>query len=190
MSEPAPTEENKPVVLPGIKNASKPGVGEAFDLKDREATAKIISKWLDELFHIPGTNFKIGLDPILDLIPGVGDFLTSSVSLVVILEAIRTRVSPSVIFRMVGNMVTNALIGAVPGVGPLFSAFFKSNKRNLGLLTKWAEGHQHEIRTKSRWYVLFWVGLIFAVLATILLVWGFYFWAALQMWEKVTSLFG
>jgi hypothetical protein len=166
------------------------GVGEALDLKEKEATARIISKWLDELFSIPGTNFKIGLDPIINLLPGVGEFLSSSVSLVVILESIRSRVSPSVIFRMMGNMVINAMVGLVPGIGPFLSAFYKSNKRNLTLLTEWQAGEQHRIRTTSRWWVLSWVMLFFAILAAMLLVWAFYFWVIWQMGSKLLSFLG
>jgi hypothetical protein len=189
-SDPSASESQVVVVPPmDPKKAAKPGVGEALELKDKEITARIISKWLDELFRIPGTDFKIGLDPIIDFVPGIGDFLSSSVSLVVIIEAVRTRVSPSVVLRMVGNMCTNALIGAVPGIGPVFSAFFKSNKRNLGLLTKWHEGNQHEIQTKSRWFVLAWVGLIFLALSAVLLIWGFYIWGLWQVGQKVAGVF-
>jgi hypothetical protein len=187
MSEPQPT------ALPDAKSKArptKPGVGEALDLQDKEATARIISKWLDELFHIPGTNFKIGLDPIINLLPGVGEFLSSSVSLVVILESIRSRVSPSVILRMMGNMVINAGIGLVPVAGPFLSAFYKSNKRNLGLLTQWQAGQQYEIRQASRWWVFTWVMLIFMLLATVLLIWAFYFWVIWQMGSKLLSWLG
>jgi hypothetical protein len=191
MSEPTLSDAKERIVLDAATaaKAAEQGVGEAFELKDREVTARIISKWLDELVRIPGTNFKIGLDPIIDFIPGLGDLLSSSVSLVVILEAVRTRVSPSVVMRMLGNMVLNALLGAVPGVGPFFSAFFKSNKRNLALLTKWHEGNEHEIRTKSRWYVLVWVLLIFTALATVLTIWFFYVWGLWKLGEGVGSLF-
>jgi hypothetical protein len=182
-AEPTSTEIVVPTMDP--KKAAKPGVGEALDLQDKEVTARIISKWLDELIRIPGTDFKIGLDPIIDFVPGIGDFLSSSVSLVVIIEAIRTGVSPSVVLRMVGNMAANALIGAVPGIGPFFSAFFKSNKRNLGLLSKWHEGNQHEIQTKSRWMLFIWVLILFLALSTVLLIWAFYIWSILQIGQKI-----
>ena len=57
---------------------------------ERNATAQIIAHWLDDFIKIPGTTFRIGLDPIMSLVPGVGDFLASSVSLVTIIESVRT----------------------------------------------------------------------------------------------------
>jgi hypothetical protein len=193
MSQPVspPDPDSTQLSVPVQPDAAQmPGVGETLELKDKDVTARIIARWLDELFCIPGTNFKIGLDPIIDFVPGIGDFLSSSVSLVVIIEAVRTHVSPSVVMRMMGNMVMNAIGGALPGVGPVFSAFFKSNKRNLELLNQWHAGHQHEIQTKSRSYMIFAVLLIFLALGTVLLIWAFYLWGLWALGGKVSGLLG
>lgn len=149
---------------------------------EREATAKIVARWLDELIRIPGTNFRIGLDPIVAFVPGIGDFLASSVSLVTIIESVRTGVAPSVVGRMGLNMFANALLGIIPVVGPAFSAFFKSNTRNLQLLRRWQEGDAHEVRKGSRWLMGIMVGLAFVLFASVMIGWSFLFWS---LWKSV-----
>jgi len=156
-----------------LRNAD-PHAGEPTE---REVTARIISKWLDELIRIPGTNFRIGLDPIMAFVPGIGDFLASSLGLVTVIESVRTGVAPSVVGRMGLNMLINALIGIVPFIGPAFSAFFKSNTRNLQLLRRWQEGEAHEVRRGSRLMMGIVVGLAFLIFGTVLIGWSFILWS-------------
>ncbi len=163
-----------------LRNAD-PSAGEPTE---REITARIISKWLDELIRIPGTNFRIGLDPIMSFVPGIGDFLASSLGLVTIIESVRTGVAPSVVGRMGLNMLVNALIGIVPVIGPAFSAFFKSNTRNLMLLRRWQEGDAHEVRKGSRLMMGIVVSFAFLVFGTALIGWGFIFWS---FWKTLSG---
>jgi hypothetical protein len=176
MSEPIEADEVIPPQGPHSR-FSPPGANPG----ERQATAKIIARWLDDLLRVPGTNFKIGLDPLLAFIPGIGDFLSSSVSAVVILEAVRKGVSLSVILRMGLNVLVNALFDAIPGAGPFLSAFFKSNSRNLQLLQRWQEGGQREVRRSSRQVLLAVVGIISLCVLISLLGWMFYFWLLLKL---------
>ena len=177
-----------PPSLPAIEEPM-PGVGEVMKTaqSDRDATARIIAKWLDELIPIPGTNFRIGLEPIMALFPGVGEFLASSVSLVTIVEAVRTGVSPSVVGRMGVNMIVNALIGLIPGAGAPLSAFFKSNSRNLMLLRRWQEGEKQELKKGSRWILGGIVFAVFSVFALLMIVWAFYFWTLFKLFTGLTG---
>ena len=143
---------------------------------EKHATARIIAHWLDEFIKIPGTTFRIGLDPIISLVPGVGDFLASSVSLVTIIESVRTGVPVTVITRMGFNMILNAIIGAVPFIGPAFSAFFKSNSRNLAILRRWQDGDHHAVVKGSRRVLIFVIGLVFLALGTYLALWAWFIW--------------
>jgi Domain of unknown function (DUF4112) len=143
---------------------------------EKHATARIIAHWLDEFIKIPGTTFRIGLDPIISLVPGVGDFLASSVSLVTIIESVRTGVPITVITRMGFNMVINAMIGAIPVIGPVFSAFYKSNSRNLAILRRWQDGEKHAVVKGSRRLLLFVVIISFLALATYLCLWAWAVW--------------
>lgn len=148
---------------------------------ERHATARIIAHWLDELLHVPGTKFRIGLDPFLSLVPGVGDFLSSSVSAVVIIESVRKGVAFSVILRMCLNMLVNALFDAIPGAGSFLSAFFKSNSRNLDLLRRWQEGEHQAVKRSSRIVMLVVVVMIFLSIAASLVIWGLYFWGLVKL---------
>jgi hypothetical protein len=125
--------------------------------------ARFLAKWLDEFLRIPGTDFKIGLDPLLAIFPGIGSALTSAGSFVILIEAMRSHVSLPVLLRMGGNMLLNALLDSLPAVGPIASAFFKSNLRNLHLLQAWQAGRHEEVRrsTTRLWLAL---GLLFFLL--------------------------
>lgn len=101
---------------------------------------RVIAYLLDDLIPIPGTKFRIGLDPIIGLIPGLGDASTTAVSSLILIQALRAGVPKVVIARMAANVMLNSLIGIVPGVGDLFSAWFKSNNRNYQLLRQHAAG--------------------------------------------------
>jgi hypothetical protein len=90
--------------------------------------------WLDELFRIPGTQQRVGLDALIGLVPGVGDTIGALVSTYIILEAARSGASVWTVTRMLANVGIETVIGAVPLVGDLFDVVFKANRRNLTLL--------------------------------------------------------
>lgn len=141
-----------------------------------QASARILAKYLDELIPIPGTNFRIGLDPILALIPGVGDTVASGAGAIIMLDALRSGVSLPVFARMGANMGINFLIGLIPGLGAAASAFFKSNSRNLKLLTQWQAGQQAKVQRSS---FRFFAGIIILIGLAVLMVvaaWIFYVW--------------
>ena len=105
-----------------------------------------LSRWiahvLDSLIKIPGTKQRIGLDPIIGLIPGVGDAIASALGSVILLEAMRAGAPRILLIKMAGNFLINAIIGAVPVAGDLFSVWFRSNAKNYGLLKAWRNGGQ------------------------------------------------
>lgn len=110
-----------------------------------------LSKLLDSQFRVPGTNFRFGLDPLVGLIPGVGDFTTFLVSSLMLATLARNGASGHVLARMILNVVLDTLVGAIPVVGDLFDFGFKSNQRNLRLL----EEHYTEGRHRGgAWKVI------------------------------------
>jgi hypothetical protein len=125
--------------------------------------ATFLARWLDDILRIPGTNFRIGLDPILASIPLVGDIFATGSGLIILLEAARCGVSFPVLLRMGGNMLVNTVLDVIPVVGPVASAFFKSNMRNIRLLQRWQEGQQKAIR-KSTFRLFLLLGLLLAAL--------------------------
>lgn len=125
----------------------------------RNETSRILAWWLDEFIRIPGTKFRIGLDPIIAFVPFVGDFLASSAGVVILIEAARNGVSIPVLARMGLNMLVNTFLDLLPGVGPFLSAFFKSNTRNLHLLHRWQSGQQTAVK-RGTWQLLLFVAFL------------------------------
>src|SRR5690606_11008614 len=101
------------------------------------ARLRSLARLLDIAVRIPGTNVRVGLDPVLGLIPGVGDAAAGALSTYVILLAWRTGAPTSVLLRMLGNVGIDAVVGTVPLLGDLFDVGFKANARNVALLDRW-----------------------------------------------------
>jgi hypothetical protein len=97
---------------------------------------RVLAQLLDNSITIPGTSYKIGLDPIVGLIPGIGDLIGAVLSAYIILEAARAEVPGFLLFRMLVNLGFDTLLGAVPAIGDLFDAAWKSNTRNVALLER------------------------------------------------------
>lgn len=93
-----------------------------------------LSRLMDTAFRIPGIGVRIGLDPIIGLVPGLGDLISTAFSAYIIYLAARFRLPGSVLGWMIFNISLEAVVGTVPLIGDLFDAFYKSNIRNLALL--------------------------------------------------------
>jgi hypothetical protein len=95
-------------------------------------------KWLalimDEFIRVPGTKFRFGLDPLLGLIPGIGDTSSALVSAFALIQAVRVGVPKILLARMSLNILLNEIIGIVPVIGDAFSFWFKSNARNYEII--------------------------------------------------------
>ncbi|RCJ40264.1 hypothetical protein A6770_11030 [Nostoc minutum NIES-26] len=96
-----------------------------------------IAHLLDTSIPIPGTNYRIGLDPVLGLlgiVGGSGDFIGGLFAAYIVVEAARMGLPSNVIFQMVGNVLIDSLVGLVPAVGDLLDFTWKANSRNIALL--------------------------------------------------------
>ncbi len=98
--------------------------------------AKQLATLLDDGFRIPGTGIRFGWEPIIGLIPGVGDSATAILSLAPVVSAWRVGASRWLLARMIVNVGVDTAIGAIPVVGDVFDLFFRSNRRNARLLEK------------------------------------------------------
>lgn len=140
------------------------------------AAARILTKYLDELMRVPGTDVRFGLDPILALIPAVGDTVASGAGVIILLDALRSGIPIPVFLRMALNMGINFLIGLIPGAGAIASIFFKSNSRNLKLLLAWQAGHKDKVQ-RSTFHFYFGLFLLTAmVIGFIVVAWIVYAW--------------
>jgi hypothetical protein len=93
-----------------------------------------LATWLDAAVRIPGTNIRVGLDPLLGLAPGFGDTVSALLSGWLVVRAAGLGVAPATLVRMTGNVLLDALVGSVPVLGDLFDVGFRANQRNLALL--------------------------------------------------------
>lgn len=95
-----------------------------------------LTQFLDEAYRIPGTNFRVGWDTIIGLVPGIGDVATAAMSAYLIHQARQAGASKWMIARMLGNVGLDLAIGAIPLLGDAFDMVFKSNRRNARLLKR------------------------------------------------------
>jgi Domain of unknown function (DUF4112) len=93
-----------------------------------------LSRLMDTSIRIPLTGFRIGIDPIIGLVPGAGDLVSTAFSAYIIFLATRFGIPHQDLAKMVFNVGLEAVVGTVPLVGDLFDAFYKSNIRNLAIL--------------------------------------------------------
>ena len=132
-------------------------------LKNLNALAKL----MDSQFKIPGTTIKFGLDALIGLVPGAGDFATFLISGYMITVMAKNGASGFVLARMVLNVVIDSLFGAIPVLGDIFDVAFKSNERNVKLMQE----HYVEGRHKGgAWKVVLPV-LIILLVFVVGLVW-------------------
>jgi len=97
---------------------------------------------LDNSIRLPLINYRIGLDALVGLIPGLGDIAGLLLSGFILIQAIRLGVPSSTLIQMLGNILLETLIGVVPVVGDVFDATFKANVRNVRLLNQAVGAHQ------------------------------------------------
>ena len=93
-----------------------------------------LSRVLDAQWSIPGTRYRVGLDGLVGLIPGVGDAAGALLSTYILYEAMRLGAPGWVLLRMAANIGLETVVGALPVVGDLFDVAWKANTKNVALL--------------------------------------------------------
>jgi hypothetical protein len=102
-----------------------------------------IASVMDDKFRIPGTNFRFGLDPILNLIPFAGDVSGFLVSAALLYVMAKNGVSRKVLILMAINISVDAAIGAIPLLGQISDFYIKANTRNIKLLKEHYQEGRH-----------------------------------------------
>jgi hypothetical protein len=119
---------------------------------------------MDDLVTVPGTRIGIGLDALIGLVPGVGDLVGSTLSGVIVWDAVRLRVPVPVLARMGANLLVDAALGLVPAVGDLLDVAHRANRKNLRLLEA-SVAENPDPRPPTVGYVLAAFGLVVVPLA-------------------------
>lgn len=139
--------------------------------------------WLmDSSIRLPG-GFRIGIDGLAGLIPGIGDVFAAGVSSYILLEAARMKLPVSVLLRMGMNVAVDLLLGAIPVLGDVFDFAFKVNERNVGLIAAYSAEPQRT-RRQSRWVTAAacaGLGLVLAVVVVIVVKLTALLWRALAV---------
>lgn len=112
---------------------------EGLDQTRRLEDVARLARWMDTALRIPGTRIRFGLDPLLGILPGLGDAVGALIGGYIVLAALRAGAPRLVIARMLANIGVDAIVGAVPIAGTIFDVAFKAHRRNAGLLMDWAQ---------------------------------------------------
>jgi len=133
-----------------------------------------IASILDDIFRIPGTQIRFGLDFLIGWIPAVGDVAAAMASLIIIVAAWRRGAALITLARMITNVILESLLGAIPLIGDAFHVFWKANRRNYRLLIRErnrAPGQSHVWRD-ALFLALLLIGTLCAVVAPVgLIIW-------------------
>jgi hypothetical protein len=149
---------------------------------ERIALARFLAELLDRRFTIPGTSIRFGLDPLLGLIPGIGDALATLAGSAILVIAAQYRLPKIILLRMGLNVAFNALIGAIPFVGDIFSIWFRSNVKNAQLLERYVSAERRSPTPGD------WIFVLAVILGIVLLLIGIFVvlvWLIKQVWNMV-----
>lgn len=123
---------------------------------------------MDEQFRLPGTRFRFGIDPIINLFPVLGDFTGFLISAGMLLAVARNGASSKLVALMSINILVDSIIGPIPVIGNIFDFYFKSNTRNLKLMQEYFVQGKHQGSGKNTIII----ALIILVLILGLLIYG------------------
>lgn len=141
-----------------------------------------VADLLDARFRIPGTTIRFGIDPILSLIPGVGDLASPAFTIALLAQAVYQGVPRVIMLRMLINGLLDALIGAVPVAGAVGDLFYRANLRNLALLERHARPGVAPTRG-DRTFVLVAAGVFgLAILVPVVIA----LWLTVLLWNVLT----
>ena len=166
------------------QGSANPSSSTGINKKNISQIAQALGQLLDSSLTIPGTKIKVGLDPLIGLIPGIGDLISNGIGSSLLFLATKAGVPRIVILRMSMNIVINMVVGAIPIVGDLFSIWFKSNLQNAQIL------HKHSQTTAPVTTVIDWLYVSAIILVMILilsLVLSFIFWLGSSLLALLNS---
>lgn len=152
------------------------------DLPKELAWIDKTSTLLDDIFKIPATNVRVGLDPLIGFVPVIGDFVGFAVSASMVLAIVRHGVSLSVLIKILGNISFDYLVGLFPFLGDVLDVAFKSNRRNVDILKDYYSSGKHKESSK---YVVWFVAIGFLILLA-----GFVAGSIYLAWQILNSFLG
>lgn len=138
----------------------------------------MVSDFLDSRFRIPGTSITFGADFLVGLIPGIGDVVGYVASSALVVAMARNGVSSGILLKMLGNVILDAVVGAIPIIGDLFDLTYKANRRNFNMLKKY---HESGKRGGNAW------GAVIVVLLVLVAIFGLVVWLISNIGSLLTN---
>ena len=161
------TTGDRRTVAPLPRSASAQHHERSARLAAAERRISAVSRVLDDLVTVPGTGRRVGVEPVIGLVPGAGDFISAAVGIWLIVEATRFKLPGVVVARMALNTLVDFVVGLVPILGDLFDFAFKSNTRNVALFRRYAA----DPKASTREHTLMLIG---AVVVLVGIAWLFF----------------
>ncbi|AFJ02290.1 hypothetical protein Q7C_1135 [Methylophaga frappieri] len=144
--------------------------------------AKRLGWFLDNSIRLPG-GYRIGVDGLLGLIPGLGDAIAGLLSGLILFQAHRAGIPTPIKLRMLINILIDTSIGAIPVFGDIFDFVWKANQRNADLITAY---QQHPDKVKRHSLVGSLLFLIILIIALVLMIW-LAIWIASNLWSLLIT---
>lgn len=148
-------------------------------MKDRGSTIQLLRRWarlLDSAFQVPGTSFRFGLDPLIGLVPGIGDLLSPIFCVLIIWHAAALRVPKVVIARMTINAIIDGVAGSVPVIGDAFDFVWRANEWNMALLERHAMSGRLPSSADYLFVILCALIVVVAAVVPLLLTFAVFYW--------------
>ncbi|MBL7813638.1 MAG: DUF4112 domain-containing protein [Saprospiraceae bacterium] len=142
--------------------AINPAPYEEFEWIDK------VSSLLDNKFRLPFTQIRFGVDFLIGLIPSVGDWLSFGISSILVFAMMRRGIGVVMLFKMLGNIILDALVGSIPILGDLFDLHYKANRRNVAMLRQYYVENPNPPAAKRSFFIIFL--LFFSVLIGLLIL--------------------
>lgn len=127
------------------------------------------ARLLDSQFRIPFTRIRFGIDPLIGLLPGIGDAAGLLLSLYLMVEAVKVGAGPKQVIRMAGNVLIEFVVGLIPLVGDAFDVMWKANDRNAAMLREHIGRKLNPAKRRRPWLLYLLIG-VFGALLLVLLV--------------------
>lgn len=143
-----------------------------------------ISSLLDNQFRIPFTKIRFGADFLIGLIPTVGDWLSFSISSILVFSMMRRGIGVGMLLKMIGNITLDATVGSIPIVGDIFDLHYKANRRNVDLLKQYYIENPNPPKLKRSFFMvlILFLGILFGFLYVV-------FKTMLWLWSMVAVYF-
>ncbi len=138
--------------------------------KSKQKQSTEFAELLDSKFKIPNTDIRFGIDPLIGLIPGAGDWLAGVASLYFLIRAAVLGGKASVLGRMFINILLDVLIGSIPILGEVFDVYWKANVRNAEILSELEQNPEQTTTESHLWIWLIVAQFVILIIAILLLI--------------------